>query len=311
MLCKLGIATALATAFLHLCPAQAQTRTTDSATLAPEMRLAGERITLPIVMVKGFPFVEGSIAGVSGKLLLDTGADEAFVVNSHRVPVSNTVPAGRGKFGSGQTYDVATAPRVEDVRVAELRYPGVTRVNTQDATQLERITPDFIGWLGYYFWENYALELDYGRLQATFHRQPGQDYLAGQKQLAALPFDLLKRRNIPIMKARIGDTDLTVAFDSGQYGYLYVDPDVRDKMIRQGLLAPAGEDGSYKVTQMRLAGVDMASAMTIKVDTAPFPAAAPIGVPEKNFMTIGYGFLRDHRTVWDFQKKTIYVLGER
>jgi len=75
---------------------------------APEMRLSGERIVLPIVMVREFPFIEGSIAGVAGKLMLDTGHKHALAINDRRVPVINPLAAGRGSFGSGQTFDVRT-----------------------------------------------------------------------------------------------------------------------------------------------------------------------------------------------------------
>lgn len=40
---------------------------------APEIRLAGEIVTVPIVMVREHSFVEASIARVAGKLMLDTG----------------------------------------------------------------------------------------------------------------------------------------------------------------------------------------------------------------------------------------------
>ncbi|MFD2427139.1 hypothetical protein ACFSUK_01290 [Sphingobium scionense] len=54
---------------------------------APEMRLAGKTVTLPLVMVREFPFIEGEIAGVRGKFMLDTGMQDALVINDHRVPL--------------------------------------------------------------------------------------------------------------------------------------------------------------------------------------------------------------------------------
>jgi hypothetical protein len=55
---------------------------------APEIRLAGKTVTLPLVMVREFPFIEGEIAGIKGKFMLDTGMQDGLVINDHRVPIA-------------------------------------------------------------------------------------------------------------------------------------------------------------------------------------------------------------------------------
>ena len=45
---------------------------------APELRLGEGTVTLPIVMIGEYPFVEGAISGVEGKLMLDTGYEGGF-----------------------------------------------------------------------------------------------------------------------------------------------------------------------------------------------------------------------------------------
>lgn len=129
-------------------PAAAQTPLDN--TVAPEMRLTGDRVAIPFMMVREFPFVQGTVNGISGKFMLDTGSREALVFNHHRIPMENGQPIGSSHFGSGQTYEIALHDQVGPVAIGPLQLSKVTNVASQDASQLERITPDFLGWFGYY-----------------------------------------------------------------------------------------------------------------------------------------------------------------
>ncbi|UAK25538.1 hypothetical protein [Sphingomonas nostoxanthinifaciens] len=162
--------------------------------------------------------IESRIAGVKGKLMLDTGIDQALAVNDHRVPLPPGQPIGTGHFGSGQSFPMRLSTSVPDVQVAHLQFPKVTHVQTKDATQLEHITPDFVGWLGYYFWQGYAMKVDYARSQATFYKGSPEAYLAGEKVIGIIPFEVSKLPNHPLVHVRIGGMEARAAFDTGQYG---------------------------------------------------------------------------------------------
>lgn len=286
----------------------AQASGTRKPPQAPEMRLSGERVVLPIVMVREFPFIEGSVAGVTGKLMLDTGQQKALAINDRRVPVVAPVAAGKGSFGSGQTFDVRVAPVVKEIRVGQLRYENVTQVQSQDAALLESITPDFIGWLGHDFWEGYALELDYRLSQAVFYRGSSEDYLLGEKVVAELPYASRKLPNIPVMNGKIAGIDATVAFDSGQNGMLYMDAETKSRLIGEGALTWSGDGDKYHVNKLELQGRVFDDLKNIGVYTTPFPAAIPTGLSDKTLLTLGFSFLSKYKTVWDSNKKVIYVL---
>lgn len=278
-----------------------------AAATAPELRLSGDQVTLPIVMVRAFPFVEASIAGVAGKLMLDTGSQEAMTVNSKRVPVTLGEPLGIAKYGSGQSYAMHLAPVVRDIRVAQLRYEKASNVDAHEAAQLERITPDFIGWLGYYFWEGYALKMDYRNLQATFYRSPTDAYLQGEQLIAALPFEQRLRPNMPVMPARMGEVAATAVFDTGQYGGLYLDAATKTRMLQAGLLIPAGDD-EYDLTQLTIDGHTLPGIKGIGVFTDGFPPGKATGLTDQVVLSIGYGLLKNYKSVWDFNKRMIYLL---
>lgn len=279
---------------------------------AREIRMSGNQVTLPIVMVREFPFIEGSVSGVKGKFMLDTGAQDALSLNSHRIPIANLETVGKGMFGSGQSFITKLAPVVEDIRIAGLHYKAATRVDAQDAIQLEGITPDFLGWFGFHAWDGYILKLDYRKLQAIFYRDTASaGYLAGERRIAELPFDVRRRPNIPVMPAKVGTLELTAAFDTGAYGYLYVDNETKEKLIALHMLKPNDGEDDFSVTGLSLGGVPVPDIKSIRVDTKPFPASGPTGLPTKNLIYIGHGFLSEYKTVWDYPRRKIYLLDNR
>lgn len=286
----------------------AQTTAVARAERAPEFRLKGDRVVLPIVMVREFPFLEGELSGVKGKLMLDTGVDQALTVNDHRVPLTEGHPDGKGHFGSGEVFQTRINPVVPDIAIGALRYQRATQVPSQDATQLERITPDFIGWIGFYFWQGYAMKLDYARSEVTFYKGPSEEYLAGEKVLAAIPFETRKLPNQPLVHVRIGSVDAMAAFDTGQYGTLFTDEQTKALLVKEGTLSNE-RDAAFDLNGLAMDGKSLPNIAKITVSTSAFPASEPIGIVEKNILTIGYGFLSQYKTVWDYRSHTIYLLA--
>ncbi|WP_157201418.1 hypothetical protein [Massilia sp. Root418] len=275
---------------------------------APEMRLRGDDIVLPIAMVREFPFIEGSVAGVPGKLMLDTGYRAALGINDNRIPVVNPTDNGVGIFGSGQKYASRIAPAVHNVIVADLHFPKVTQVRSSDASLLETITPDFLGWLGHDFFEGYAIKLDYQKLQASFHRGQPEEYLRGEKIVDALPFNLRKIPNIPVMKGKLGDLDTTVAFDTGQNGALFIDDDAKSRLIIAGVLKPTNDAEKFDIPLLHIEGRTFTDLKNIDVMAAPFPAAMQTGLDDKTLITLGFAFLNKYKTVWDYKQRKIHIL---
>jgi hypothetical protein len=271
---------------------------------APEVRLTGDIVTLPIVLVREYPFIEGEIAGVKGKLMLDTGMGEPFVINDHRVPMTGGMKIGTGFFGSGQRFDIRLQARVDGVRIGTLRYPRVTNVQSQDARMLERITPDFLGWLGHAAFASHAMKLDYRRLTATFYTGGPEAFTKDEKIVAVLPFETRKLPNIPLLPARIGDLDAIVSLDTGMNGALAI-PNEK----RQRLVTPAQDPEAFDLHGVRIAGMAPASFPAIEVEEGPSPSARSVGVTEDTELELGYAFLRKYKTVWDFRQKRIYLLA--
>lgn len=276
---------------------------------APEIRLAADIVTIPIAVVKGFPFIEGSAGGVSGKFMLDTGSEQALTINDHRVPVVGSREIGSGHFGSGQRFAVRLAPEVAQVHLGALSFRRATMVQTQDARLLESITPDFLGWFGHHGWADHAMKLDYRASRATFYKGGPEAYLKGEKVIAELAFVTRKLPNHPLIQGRIGGLKIVGSWDSGQYGALFTTEAGKAMLLRsQRLTVSRNEAGTFDLTGLKLAGHSFPIVESIEVATTPSAAAAPIGICESHVVTIGYGVLRRYKSVWDYRRRRIYLL---
>lgn len=272
---------------------------------------------MPFVVIRGIPFVEATVNGVPGKLMLDTGAQRALTLNSNRIPLTSGKDAGAGHFGSGQRFSMLLHDSVASVDVGGFSFRDVRDVESQEAQMLEGITPDFSGWMGFNFWRGYALEMDYEKNIATFYRDEARaggeapKFLVGETVLNAVHYEARKLPNIPLVKVRIGSHDFEGLFDTGHSGYIWLEPELRARLISDGKLKPLQQDGD----RMMLEGMTIEGAgpyaMSVEVLPSPFPAAGPIGTTTPNVIAFGHSFLSQYKTVWDFAGQTIYLLAKK
>lgn len=288
-------------------PAAAQRPAAEA--IAPEMRLEGGKVSIPFTMVGPYPFVQGVANGVSGKFLLDTGARGALSLNHHRIPMTGGKSIGSGSFGSGETYEVLLHDKAGPIAVDSLNFAEVTNVPSQDARQLERITPDFIGWFGYFAWDGYALKMDYREGVATFYKRGAEDFLAGEKILTVIPYEVRKLDNNPIMFVELGGVRFQTVLDTGQYGRVFTDAATQERLERGGWLKRSAIDPeAFDLEGGELPGGMKISLREMVVDHGTFPAAAPLGMESPNILSLGFAFLHQYKTVWDYPNKKIYLL---
>ncbi|MEG3182308.1 hypothetical protein [Sphingomonas sp. LT1P40] len=290
-------------------PAAIGQTTPKASDRALEARLTKNIVTLPIVMVREFPFVEGEVAGIRGKFMLDTGMQDALVINDHRVPLVGGTVMGTGFFGSGQTFDVRLHAVVKDIRIGNIHLSRVTSVRSQDARMLETITPDFLGWVGYNFFRDHALKMDYRRSKATFYKDGPRQYLRGEKVIAVLPFETRKLPNHPLLPARIGELNAIVSLDTGMNGALIISDAGKARLLANGHLRATAKSDAFDLARVTLADTIDIDLHSIEVEEGPSPAAKSIGITEDTEIELGYAFLKQYKTVWDFRQKKLYLLA--
>jgi hypothetical protein len=274
-----------------------------------EARLTAPTMTLPISMVREFPFVEGEVAGVKGRFMLDTGMEDALVINDHRVPLQGGEAVGHGFFESGQRFAIREHADIEGVRIAGLSFDHLAKVRSQDARQLERITRDFLGWIGYGFFKDHALKIDYRRKSVTFYRGGPAEFLGGEKVVAVLPFETRRLPNHPLLAARIGDLRAIISLDTGMNGALVISDAKKAQLFASGHLKRGGEEGTYDITGVRIANRVNVAFPSMEVERGPSPSAKPIGITEDVELQLGYALLKQYKAVWDFRGKRLYLLA--
>lgn len=282
----------------------------DRALQAPEVRFMADRVSLPFTLVRFFPFVDANINGTAGRLLLDTGSLPALSLNDHRLVLSGSKPLGSGSYGSGQHFETHINEQVRNVRIAGMHFPAVSHVESHDSSQLERITPDFIGWLGYSAFQGYAMKLDYDRLTATFYRGDLRDELAQETILGRIRTRDTRRPGVPVTSGLLGDVPMDALFDTGQNAALFLDKETKRHLIKTGALT-AEPGGTFTVRHLSVDGWPVPPIEHLDVSDAPAPFNQAFGLKGPNVISLGYALLRQHPTLWDFEGNTIYVLKNR
>jgi hypothetical protein len=280
--------------------------------------LTEDTTRLPIVMVREFPFVAATVNGVPGKLMFDTGQEDALSLNDHKVPLKDGKVVGKMGFGSGQTFDVKVYPEVATVDLAGgASYRSIPNVTGNNLAFMEEdITPDFLGFIGHGFYRGYLFKLDYKGNRITFYRQTdarrqSKDYLADETVVATVLFQTRKLLNHPIVPVRIGGVDFLGTFDTGMDGAVHMTKATQNRLTKQRLLTPAPERGDilYNIAGVSLTPDIKATVSRIPVFNETPPSAVPMGTPEPDIIQFGYAFLRQYKTVWDFSERKIYLLN--
>ena len=283
--------------------------------------LQGDKQTFRIYMVNAFPFIPVTVNGTKGKFMFDTGNGGDIELNSNFIKLKAGKPLGNGNVASGQKFEISVQDTVSEVKFDNgLVYQNLLQIKSENLNFLQdHITPDCAGYMGYAFFKGYLFKLDYLRNQITFYkntaeRQASRDFLKGEKILAVLPFEIRRAPNDPIVKLRAGDVDIIGIFDTGQYGGIQLNPEAEKTLLNSKLFSSAGIDGSGD-TISTLHNVSTAGhfkfdlpALNYYPHSQPLPFKKSLLITEENILTLGYRFLSQFKTVWDYENKKIYIL---
>ena len=288
------------------------------AAVNEKVHLQGESLTLPLVLIKGYPFLEGEINGTKGKLLFDIGEDASFALDSHRIQPPDGKEIGKGFFGSGQTFSVYRFPVVDHLELAGgPEYTAIPNVRGNPGIPLEQhITPDFIGWIGLHWFNGYVLKLDYAHPSVSFYKNessadrngPGmQAALKGEKVVQVIHFNSADHPNVSTVPVLLGTHPFIATLDTGSHNALWLTPELRNQMKADGVLH-AEPHGSFQIASVSIDGHRINLNSHIELNSGKASIAGKLGNPTDPIMTLGYEFLSQFRTVWDYEHQTLTLL---
>ncbi|WP_421943302.1 hypothetical protein [Pedobacter sp.] len=283
--------------------------------------LHGDSIVFPITLINAFPFISATVNGIPGKFMFDTGNRAAIDINDNYIKLANKKNRGDGIVASGQAFKKNINDTLQEVKFTN----GITFRNLEHIVSANydflqnRITPDCLGYIGHDFFKGYIFKLDYLGRKLTFYkitaeRNLSNDFLNGEKVLTTINFEIRKLVNHPLATMKIGGIDVLAAFDTGQYGSLQLDTPSADVLKRKGLVLGSGMDrgGNLLLTvkniyidkklKVSLKGVEFSDYGDTKI------IRKALGITEPNLIDIGYRFFSEYKTVWDYDKRKIYVM---
>ena len=283
--------------------------------------LHGDSVVFPITLINAFPFISATVNGIEGKFMFDTGNHAAIDLNDNLVNLIHKKAKGTGVVGSGQSFTKNLNDTIREIKFSNgITYRNLEKIPSGNYDFLQqRITQDCIGYIGHNFFKGYSFKLDYIHRKITFYkntieRNISMDFLANEKVLTVMDFETRKLPNIPFVNLKIGKIKVPGAFDTGQYGILQLEVSSNSLLKNKRLVLPSGPDkdgdtlltvknivfpGKLKTT---LKGVEISNLENSQI------IRNALGITEPNLMTIGYRFFSQYKTVWDYDKKKIYIL---
>ena len=282
--------------------------------------LHGDTIVFPITLINAYPLISAEVNGIKGKFMFDTGSRPAISINHNLVNLPNRKEKRKGVAGSGQSYMINLNDTLSSLKFYNgLSYQNLLDIESTDNGWLEnKITPDFIGFIGYNFFEGYIFKLDYLKKKITFYknhesRKLSKDFLIGEKLLATINFEIRSLPNHPLVKIKVGSVDLLASFDTGQYGLLQLEDKAKKILIEKSLLKSIGVD-AHDDELININDIEIGGFKTSLKGIYPFTYEQTLAfrkaiqITEPNYMSIGYRFLDQYKTVWDYEGKKIYIL---
>ena len=258
---------------------------------------------IPFRLVDGFIMLEGVVNGESGFYMLDTGSPFALFLNNHLLPLGPSRQIASGSAGSGQRVVVLAHENVDSLTLwGDVRFRDVGWAQSADFGFIEEgIVPQYLGFIGHGILKNFEFTIDYDRSNLFFSRlDPDGEALVSrvppEDVHATLTFACrdcdLQYDQIPF---KLGEIPLTLGIDTGNSGgQLTLTARTMEALEHSGHLTAQGD--SYILEGLEHEEV------SFSVD------GLRVMVGETDGGTLGYSFLRQFKTVWNYQLGTLVLV---
>ena len=258
---------------------------------------------VPFHLVDGFIMLEGVVNGESGFYMLDTGSPFALFLNNHLLTLGPSRQIASGSAGSGQRVVVLAHENVNSLTLwGDVQFRDVEWAQSADFGFIEQgIVPQYLGFIGHGILKNFEFTIDYDRSNlflsrldpdgnALVSRVPPEDVYTTLR-FACRDCD----RQYDQIPFRLGDIPLTLGIDTGNSGgQLTLTVRTKEALEHSGHLTAQGD--SYILEGLEYEEV------SFLVD------GLRVMVGETDGGTLGYSFLRQFKTVWNYQLGTLVLV---
>ena len=258
---------------------------------------------VPFRLVDGFIMLEGVVNGESGFYMLDTGSPFALFLNNHLLTLGPSRQIASGSAGSGQRVVVLAHENVDSLTLwGDVQFRDVRWAQSADFGFIEDgIVPQYLGFIGHGILKNFEFTIDYDRSNLFFSRlDPDGEALVSRVPLEDVHATLMFAcrdcdRQYDQIPFRLGEIPLTLGIDTGNSGgQLTLTARTKEALEHSGHLTAQGD--SYILEGLEHEEV------SFSVD------GLRVMVGETDGGTLGYSFLRQFKTVWNYQLGTLVLV---
>lgn len=271
-------------------------------------------IEFPFTMVKDYPLVSAELDGRKGWFLFDTGARDSLKVNSDYYPLpkgSDTLFKSSTSNASGKKWTT------RKVKIGAFSLAGIECKNSlvtghsMEAMEQEWAKP-FLGFIGWDLLRHHVMIIDGKRQMISLYTPESQSLNKVLKQLRnnkpADPIVFEYQKHLPMITVNLFGSgkahQLVMSPDTGGSKYIFIEEKLKQDLIHNQILIPSiNEKGDTIYSTLAKFGNNKKVFPMTNIKFQSFEQMKKSGVDEEG--TIGFGFLKNYTTVWDFKNKTI------
>lgn len=269
--------------------------------------------TLPFHLVDGFIFIDGKVNNVEGRLMFDTGTPFFLFLNNHYIPLDTSKFTVNGSSGSGQTLHVYMQDKIDSVSLSNtLSFKDITEVPHTDLSFIEQgVMGNILGFLGYEFLKNYQFVINYDYQTIDFYalnNKEGQFASIDKNEMVTtLNFkvdpDMMQ---LPIVEFTVDGMAIEGTFDTGAQGKISLTKELKDQFIKKGHLIPVKNAHWYGQESVEQ---DIYILRNLKYkDIVLHDIYLKVSEGESNTLSLGYQFLKNYTSIWNFKDNSIILL---
>lgn len=265
------------------------------------------QIVFPFHLVNGYILIEGEVNNTKGKFIFDTGTPLDFMINDNLVNLSKDNFLSTGKAGSGQVLSVYKSA-IDNITIAksQLQFKKLINVtHTNFSFMQDSIASDILGTIGYGIIKKYVVTIDYNRQIINLDTKPKDR--TDLKKVAIFYFE-----NDTILPEITFTTSngmkIKAYFDTGSQGVMKINEALLKELIQNNTATIYSSAYSYGYA---IDGVKAFSLKNLMYNDVTFDLKnLTYYLDNQNKIALGYSFLKDYISVWDFTNKSLTIYKE-
>ena len=244
----------------------------------------------------GFMMVDGSVNGVGGEFMFDTGSPFSFFLNDHRLDLGPGKVLSHGSAASGQGITVMLHQGETKITVAnDIRIEGIEEVRISDFDFVEKeVKTDFLGFIGRDLVRGGPILVDYDTSKLVVPKSGADLSIYGK----GVVLHFAPNAAVPSVPFHIKGVSITGSFDTGSLGEFVLTKETRHQLLQSGALReemPGAANTTYILSGLTYEG----SMITLRGLSLETGNTNRVG---------GYMFLKNFRTLWNLDEGTISLL---